>query len=49
MNVKNVKEMDMYYVDNIKPFYSQCRQGIIPNGNLKRLINPTVKFDFDLV
>ncbi len=47
MDVKNKKEMDMYYVDRIKPFYSKCRQGLVPNGNLKRIITPTAKLDID--
>ncbi len=49
MDVKNLKEMDMYYVDSIKPFYSKCRKGLLPNSNLKKLINPSVKIEDDLV
>lgn len=47
MDVKNKKVMDMYYVDRIKPYYSKCRQGLTPNGNLKRIITPTAKLDID--
>jgi adenylate cyclase len=49
MDVKNQIEMDMYFVDNIKPFYSQYRKGILPNANLKKLITLNPKLDIDIV
>jgi len=49
MAVKNIKEMDMYYVNFIKPQYSQSRKGISPNGKLIKIIKPTAKIEGDIV